>query len=387
VQAEDYDVGGEGVAFHDTTAGNAGGSYRSDDVDLQLTTDTGGGANVGWTDAGEWLEYTVSVAAAGTYVLEARVATPNAGKTFRVEFNGVDRTGTRAVPQTGGWQTWVTVSAPVSLSGGTQVMRLATATGGFNLNWIRVSAPADFTVTLDAVSTGKPCSLSTARVGALPYIDRSYTIGALGSALDGGVMVRTAMDDKYATSPAYLRLTVSAPATVYACMDRRTADPPAWLEDGSWTATASAISTSDGAASPMRVYARSVAAGSFSTGGNHQGGDSGARANYFLVIRPDSGTASVQALGIAEDAWIHEGDGDGDGLLDAYEAAEGLDPEKPDTDGDGEPDEEERNPAGALHWDAQEAEAPASGGSGGGGASCGALGLESLLVLLLRRRR
>ena len=43
IQAEDYDTGGEGVAFHDTTAGNSGAQYRTDAVDIEATTDGGGG--------------------------------------------------------------------------------------------------------------------------------------------------------------------------------------------------------------------------------------------------------------------------------------------------------------------------------------------------------
>ena len=35
IEAEDYDNGGEGVAYHDTVAGNQGGAYRSDDVDIE----------------------------------------------------------------------------------------------------------------------------------------------------------------------------------------------------------------------------------------------------------------------------------------------------------------------------------------------------------------
>ena len=35
IQAEDYNLGGEGVAYHDTTAGNEGGAYRHDDVDIE----------------------------------------------------------------------------------------------------------------------------------------------------------------------------------------------------------------------------------------------------------------------------------------------------------------------------------------------------------------
>ena len=47
IEAEDYKFGGEGVGYHDTTAGNTGGDYRSDDVDIAGLR--GGGYNVGWT--------------------------------------------------------------------------------------------------------------------------------------------------------------------------------------------------------------------------------------------------------------------------------------------------------------------------------------------------
>src|SRR4051812_33251219 len=57
VEAENFDRGGEGVAYHDTTAGNALGEYRSTRVDIGTTGDVGGGYSVGWTDKGEWLGY------------------------------------------------------------------------------------------------------------------------------------------------------------------------------------------------------------------------------------------------------------------------------------------------------------------------------------------
>src|SRR5262245_10470856 len=72
IQAEDFDEGAKDVAYSDSTAGNAGKVYRSTDVDIELTDDTGGGFNLGWVSAGEWLTYTVNVASAGTYELEAR---------------------------------------------------------------------------------------------------------------------------------------------------------------------------------------------------------------------------------------------------------------------------------------------------------------------------
>ena len=93
VQSEAFDAGGESVAYHDTTHGNAGGAYRSTNADIASTTDTGGGYLVGWTRAGEWLNYTVTVATTRTYTLSARVASNGTGGTFHVEFNGVDKTG------------------------------------------------------------------------------------------------------------------------------------------------------------------------------------------------------------------------------------------------------------------------------------------------------
>ena len=97
VQAEDFDDGGEGVAYHDLTAANEGGAYRSTGVDLEASADAGGGYNVGWAQAGEWLEYTFSVPTAGSYALDLRVASSGAGGSLHVEFAGVNKTG-GAVP-------------------------------------------------------------------------------------------------------------------------------------------------------------------------------------------------------------------------------------------------------------------------------------------------
>ena len=147
IQAEDFDNGGAEVAYHDTTAGNGGGAYRPSgvDVDIQATADASGAFNVGWVSAGEWLKYTVSVAAAGTYTIEVRVASPGTGGNFHIEADGVNVTGPLSVPATGDWQTWTTLSrAGVTLAAGTQVLRVvmdAGPSGGGavgNFNWIRV---------------------------------------------------------------------------------------------------------------------------------------------------------------------------------------------------------------------------------------------------------
>jgi len=144
IQAENYDRGGEGIAYHDTTSGNSGSVYRTDGVDLQDAVDTGGGFKIKGAVAGEWLKYTVNVGAAGTYTFTTRVASAGAGGTFHIEVNGVDKTGPLTVPDTASWQTWRTLSKTgISLSAGQQVIRLVLDTNGAsgltgNFNWIAV---------------------------------------------------------------------------------------------------------------------------------------------------------------------------------------------------------------------------------------------------------
>jgi hypothetical protein len=143
IEAERFDEGGAEVAYHDDSAGNSGGAFRTSDVDIEATADAGGGYDVGWVGAGEWLKYTVTVTAARTYTLSVRVASIAAGGTFHVEAGGVNLTGPISVPNTGGWQSWTTVSRSVSLAAGTQVLRIVmdTAAGSGavgNFNWISV---------------------------------------------------------------------------------------------------------------------------------------------------------------------------------------------------------------------------------------------------------
>src|SRR5205814_7338640 len=94
VQAEDFDPGGERVAYHDVTPGNQGGAYRTgEDVDIEATTDVGGGYNVGWIRASEWMHYTVNVTTTAVYDFLFRVAAESQGGTFHVEVDGTDVTG------------------------------------------------------------------------------------------------------------------------------------------------------------------------------------------------------------------------------------------------------------------------------------------------------
>ncbi|MBN8248939.1 MAG: carbohydrate-binding protein, partial [Verrucomicrobia bacterium] len=140
IEAENFDTGGEGVAYHDTTAQNQGGAYREEAVDLSATGDFGGGHSVGSIAGGEWLDYSVRVEVAGAYRLRARTARGSSGaRAVRFLFSGVDKTGNLVVPPTGSWTSYATVeSGAFELPAGTQILRADMAGGGFDLNWIEI---------------------------------------------------------------------------------------------------------------------------------------------------------------------------------------------------------------------------------------------------------
>jgi hypothetical protein len=143
IQAEHFDQGSANTAYVDTTAGNSGGSFRTTDVDIQATTDAGGGYNVGWIRPGEWLAYSVDVSQSRLYTVSARVASNGAGGTFHIEVDGVDVTGAITIPNTGGHQTWTTVTKSAgTVSAGAHRVRVVFdaigPTGAFgNVNYIR----------------------------------------------------------------------------------------------------------------------------------------------------------------------------------------------------------------------------------------------------------
>jgi hypothetical protein len=149
IEAEHFDTGGQGVAYSDADAANLGGQLRLEEgVDLELTTDIGGGHNVTATIDGEWLEYTIFVREPGFYNLRLRVAS-TAGGAAGVILDDEDKTGVWTLPATGGEQNWSTVTQQVFLTYGQQKLRFEIPIGGFNLNWIELSP-----VTSGAIANG-----------------------------------------------------------------------------------------------------------------------------------------------------------------------------------------------------------------------------------------
>ena len=143
VYAANYDTGGQGVAYNVTSTNGSANSYRSDGVDLEATADTqnntGAGADdIGWTTAGQWFNYTVNVATAGTYTVAFRVSSPyGIADALHIDnASGTNLSGSVTIPNTGGYQTWTTVDASVTLPAGQQTLTVDQDSNGWNFHYM-----------------------------------------------------------------------------------------------------------------------------------------------------------------------------------------------------------------------------------------------------------
>jgi subtilisin family serine protease len=144
IEAENFDNGGEGNAFHNAGRKNRN-VYRRTPVELSATRDKGRGFHVTGIKRGEWLEYTVNVPAAGLYNFQGRFQSVGRGASFHIEVDGDDVSGRISIPSGSSKSKWRTISkSNVTLSAGRHVMRIFfdSATSkklAGNFNWFRFS--------------------------------------------------------------------------------------------------------------------------------------------------------------------------------------------------------------------------------------------------------
>ena len=139
IDFENYDVGGAGKAYYDMDTENQGGEYREDRVDIVTKEDKcGSGYAVGYTQKGEWLEYTVNVAAEGTLPYELSYATgsENVGVQFFMDNEPI--TDTLKLEGTGDWDTYTTFKGKTTkkLTKGEHVFKVQMTSDYVNLDWI-----------------------------------------------------------------------------------------------------------------------------------------------------------------------------------------------------------------------------------------------------------
>ncbi|MEW6995132.1 glycoside hydrolase family 9 protein [Colwelliaceae bacterium MEBiC 14330] len=111
-------------------------------IQTESTTDTGGGLNIGWIDASDWIAYAaINIPQTGSYIIEYRVASNSNGGTIQFEERGGNTVyGQVSVPVTGGWQAWQTIEHTVTLTSGNHEFAIAALQGGFNINWFRIKS-------------------------------------------------------------------------------------------------------------------------------------------------------------------------------------------------------------------------------------------------------
>lgn len=130
-------VSNTGGFSHTTQAENYSASYG---VQLENTSDNGGGQNVGWIEAADWMAYnSINIPISGNYTVEYRVASQTGGGTLSLDLNGGSVVlGQLNIPNTGGWQNWTTVSHTVYINAGTYNFGIYAQAGGWNINWWRI---------------------------------------------------------------------------------------------------------------------------------------------------------------------------------------------------------------------------------------------------------
>ena len=128
IEAEEFDNGGEGNAYHDNEEENRSEikGNRNEGVDASPTA-------IGFTQTGEWLEYTVDIQYEDEYIVESKVASGANGAAFTFYLDnsfivpGDDGTpgGFVKVPNTGDWNTFEIVETKLNkLSAGTHVLKV-----------------------------------------------------------------------------------------------------------------------------------------------------------------------------------------------------------------------------------------------------------------------
>jgi beta-glucanase (GH16 family) len=135
-----FDIGGEGVAYHDNDAANQGNVYRPNEgVDLESKD---GSTIIGWSITGEWMEYTVNVAESKAYNLSVRGGGQNSGKISIYQDDNLVAENL-SIPPSGSWTTFKTYSfTGINLTQGNSILKVKFAQGGCNLGNLSFAEPS-----------------------------------------------------------------------------------------------------------------------------------------------------------------------------------------------------------------------------------------------------
>ena len=138
LQAEDFNDGGATYGYHDRDFNNPAwenNTYRHT-LGMQIES-RGSDYNLGRLDSKEFTRYTIYVEKAGLYDIDCYVASQNDGGRFQLNTNGVNKSGTISVPNTGGWgdDGFAKLTAlNIPLKAGENLFEFRVTNGGFNID-------------------------------------------------------------------------------------------------------------------------------------------------------------------------------------------------------------------------------------------------------------
>ncbi|KAA6339327.1 hypothetical protein EZS27_012734 [termite gut metagenome] len=145
ISGKEFDMGGDGVGFHDSDTNNQGGTYRGSIGDTQSEgCDVEGGGNIGFTTAGEWVMYTVDVLDEGDYEGDYYISVNGTGAKCHFEIDGDASSSVTELANNSNWSDWryyfekQGITPPVfHLTKGIHKIKFAFDSGNFNYNGIR----------------------------------------------------------------------------------------------------------------------------------------------------------------------------------------------------------------------------------------------------------
>ena len=149
IEAENYDVGGNRFTFYDKDSENQGKAYREDAVDIESIDDAACGPvsckgyALGYTQSGEWLEYSVNVESDAELTLTANVATASETAGFQLFMDGKAITDSIKVAKIDTtWKVYKEIEiGTVKLEKGEHILRILITGAYVNIDWLQFTDP------------------------------------------------------------------------------------------------------------------------------------------------------------------------------------------------------------------------------------------------------
>lgn len=183
IEAEDFDLGGQGAGYYDMAKSNEGGKYRTEENSYVGIGEGGTGHHVGWTATGEWLNYTIHVTEESSYQMTIRYSTPaNQNKGICVMLDD-EVLSTVELKATAGANSYEDHTVRVNLPTGKHNLRVQVTTGGINLDYFRFVADndnvpiiyTDKVYKITALNSGKALSIKTNNsINGTKIVQRAY---------------------------------------------------------------------------------------------------------------------------------------------------------------------------------------------------------------------